>query len=215
MRRLALVAAAFATLALAPTAHAWTWPASGEVLKPFVYGGDPYAGGQHSGIDVSASRPEESVLAPASGVVSFAGTVGTNGKVVTFETPRRPCRDARPARLDAVRKGDVVREGAVVGSIGPSGTPEHEATYVHLGIRVATDPHGYIDPLTLLPPRAAPAPPPPPHRSRHRARLRRRSRLLLLRPSRHLSPSRSPPRSSSRRSKPRQLRCPRRRLPRP
>ena len=161
MRRLALVAAAFATLALAPTAHAWTWPASGEVLKPFVYGGDPYAGGQHRGIDV-AGRPEESVLAPASGVVSFAGTVGTNGKVVTLETPGGHAVTLVQLGSMAVRKGDVVREGAVVGSMGPSGTPEHEATYVHLGIRVATDPNGYIDPLTLLPPRAAPAPPPAP-----------------------------------------------------
>ena len=69
-----------------PPAHAWTWPASGDVLEPFVYGGDPYAGGQHRGIDVAGER-EEAVLAPASGVVSFAGTVGSNGKVVTVETP--------------------------------------------------------------------------------------------------------------------------------
>ena len=51
-------------------------------------------------------------------------------------------------------------EGAVVGTIGPSGTPEHEAPYVHLGVRVASDPNGYVDPLALLPPRAAPAPAP-------------------------------------------------------
>ena len=160
MRRLA-VAAAFATLALAPTAHAWTWPASGEVLEPFVYGGDPYAGGQHRGIDVAGER-DETVLAPGSGVVTFAGTVGANGKVVTVETPGGHAVTLVHLGSIAVKKGDVVREGAVVGSIGPSGTAEHEAPYVHLGVRVESDPNGYLDPLAFLPPRASPAPPPPP-----------------------------------------------------
>ena len=98
MRRLAIVAA-FATLALAPNAHAWTWPASGEVLEPFVYGGNPYAGGQHRGIDVTGDR-EEAVLAPASGVVSFAGTVGAQREGCDGGDARRPCGDARPPRLD-------------------------------------------------------------------------------------------------------------------
>ncbi|MGH3142816.1 MAG: murein hydrolase activator EnvC family protein, partial [Gaiellales bacterium] len=160
MRRLAVVAAAVAMLALAPTAHAWTWPASGEVLSPFVYGGDPYAGGQHRGIDV-AGDGEEAVLAPASGVVSFAGTVGANGKVVAVETAGGYAVTLVHVGSIAVSKGDAVREGAVVGSIGPSGTPEHRVPYVHLGIRVASDPNGYVNPLTLLPPRGAPAPPPP------------------------------------------------------
>ena len=114
MRRLAVAAAAFAALALAPTAHAWTWPASGEVLEPFVYGGDPYAGGQHRGIDVAGER-EEAVLAPASGVVSFAGTVGSNGKVVTVETPGGHAVTLVHLGSIAVKKGDAVREGAAVG----------------------------------------------------------------------------------------------------
>ena len=36
-------------------------------------------------------------------------------------------------------------------SVGPSGTPEENGPYVHLGIRVAADPNGYVDPLGLLP----------------------------------------------------------------
>ncbi len=161
MRRLPVAAAAFAALALVPTAHAWTWPASGEVLKPFVYGGDPYAGGQHRGIDVAGER-EEAVFVPASGIVTFAGTVGANGKVVTVETAGGHAVTLVHLGSIAVKKGDAVREGGVIGSIGPSGTPEHDVPYVHLGVRVASDPNGYVDPLTLLPPRAAPAPPAPP-----------------------------------------------------
>ena len=63
----------------------------------------------------------------------------------------------------AVAKGDVVDEGAVVGTLGSSGDPEHGVPVVHLGIRRADQQEGYVDPLGLLPDRpAAPAPQPPP-----------------------------------------------------
>jgi hypothetical protein len=35
-------------------ALAWAWPADGPVLRPFVLGDDPYARGQHRGIDIGA-----------------------------------------------------------------------------------------------------------------------------------------------------------------
>ena len=161
MRRLAVVAAALAMFALPSTAHAWTWPAPGDVLAPFVFGGDPYAGGQHRGIDVEGEQGGV-VLAPASGVVAFAGSVGANGKVVTIETDDGYSVTLVHLGAFSVGKGDAVGEGSPVGTIGPSGTPEHEVPYVHLGVRVTSDSQGYVDPLTLLPPRAAPAPPPPP-----------------------------------------------------
>ncbi len=161
MRRLAIVVAALAMVALPSTAHAWTWPAPGDVLAPFVLGGDPYAGGQHRGIDVEGEK-DGVVLAPASGVVAFAGSVGANGKVVTIETDGGYSVTLVHLSALSVGKGDALSEGAPVGTIGPSGTPEHEVPYVHLGIRVTSDPQGYVDPLRLLPPRVAPAPSPPP-----------------------------------------------------
>ena len=51
MRSLALCVAAVVGLVVAPGAGAWAWPVDGPVLRPFVFGGDPYAGGQHRGID--------------------------------------------------------------------------------------------------------------------------------------------------------------------
>ena len=161
MRRLAVVVAALAMFVLPSTAHAWTWPAPGDVLAPFVLGGDPYAGGQHRGIDVEGEK-DGVVLAPASGVVAFAGSVGANGKVVTIETDGGYSVTLVHLGAFSVGKGDAVGEGAPVGTIGPSGTPEHDVPYVHLGVRVTSDSQGYVDPLTLLPPRATPAPPPPP-----------------------------------------------------
>jgi pyruvate/2-oxoglutarate dehydrogenase complex dihydrolipoamide acyltransferase (E2) component len=52
----------------------------------------------------------------------------------------------------AVAKGATVAEEQAVGTIGPSGTPEVDGPYVHLGIRLSADPNGYVDPLSLLPP---------------------------------------------------------------
>jgi hypothetical protein len=51
----------------------------------------------------------------------------------------------------AVGRGATVEEGTAVGSVGPSGDLEHAEPYVHLGIRIAADPQGYVDPLSLLP----------------------------------------------------------------
>src|SRR5262249_46134082 len=54
-----------------------------------------------------------------------------------------------------------VDEAAPVATIGPSGVPEFDVPYLHLGIRLTADGDGYVDPLSLLPPRV-PAPPPAP-----------------------------------------------------
>ena len=47
-----LIAAALA--APAPASAAWVWPVSGEVITPYRNGTDPYATGQHRGIDIAA-----------------------------------------------------------------------------------------------------------------------------------------------------------------
>src|SRR5438045_414549 len=84
MRRLLVVLAA---LALAPMARAWTWPVDGPVIRPFSFDREhPYAGGEHRGIDLGG-EVGDAVRAPASGVVSFAGTVPGSCRSVTIETP--------------------------------------------------------------------------------------------------------------------------------
>src|SRR6266511_1940988 len=83
LRTVLVVAVSF--LVLAPAAGAWTWPASGSVLRGFVLGDNPYAGGQHRGIDVGGAAGEPA-LAPRAGTISFAGSVPTNGLTVTIAT---------------------------------------------------------------------------------------------------------------------------------
>jgi hypothetical protein len=150
MRRLAPVV--LLLLLWVPAAGAWTWPVNGPVLQGFSFDpAHPYAGGQHRGIDIGADAGA-SVLAPASGVVSFAGSVPSSGKSVTIDTPDGLAVTLTHLGSISVAKGSAVSEGAVVGTIGPTGTPEVVGPYVHLGVRTAANDQGYLDPLLFLPP---------------------------------------------------------------
>ena len=142
-------------------ALAWTWPVDGPVLRAFKLGDDPYAGGQHRGIDIGASLGM-SVHAPAGGTISFAGTVPTSGKAVTIQTPDGYSVTLVQLGTIGVSRGATVAEGGVVGTIGPSGEPGTATPHVHLGVRLTSDPNGYLDPLRFLPPQPAEAPEPEP-----------------------------------------------------
>jgi hypothetical protein len=150
-RRLAVLL--FVFLAWTPAAYAWSWPVHGPVVQPFAYDeAHPYASGQHRGVDIGADSAGETVIAPAAGTVSFAGTVPTNGKSVTIETADGYSVTLTHLGSIGVVKGAMVAEQDAIGTVGPSGTPEVDGPYVHLGIRVTADPNGYVDPLGLLPP---------------------------------------------------------------
>lgn len=151
-----IVVPTFAFLVWTPVAHAWSWPVQGPVVGPYAYDeAHPYAAGQHRGIDIGADSAGEKVRAPADGTVSFTGTVPTNGMVVTIETADGYSVTLTHLGSITVAKAADVAEGDEVGTIGPSGTAETDVPYVHLGIRVSSDPNGYVDPLSLLPAPAA------------------------------------------------------------
>ncbi len=96
--RLVLLPVLLATLVCVSPAHAWTWPQDGPVLQPFVLGGDPYAAGQHRGIDV-AGPPGAPVRAPTAGTVSFAGFVPERRPDGDDPDRGRTRRDAAPPGL--------------------------------------------------------------------------------------------------------------------
>src|SRR5581483_4206374 len=143
-------------------ASAWTWPVQGQVLQGFSFDpAHPYAAGQHRGIAIAAVSGAP-VIAPAAGVVTFAGTVPGNGKTLTIQTSGG--LDVTLTQLGslAVERGASVAEGAVVGAAGSSGTSEFAVPYVHLGIREDANDRAYLDPLQFLPSTAPPASQPPP-----------------------------------------------------
>jgi Peptidase family M23 len=135
-------------------AFAWTWPVEGPVLRPFNLGADPYAGGQHRGIDIGAPLGA-AVVAPAGGKVTFAGTVPTGGRTIAIRTADGYSVTLLQLGAVDVARDQEVAEGDVVGVIGPSGEAELPEPHVYLGIRLAADPHGYLDPLGFLPPQAS------------------------------------------------------------
>ena len=153
MRRVVLVLVCAFALPVS-TARAWTWPVNGPVLRPFAFDHDsPYEVGQHRGIDIGASTGTP-VLAPADGVVSFAGTVPTGGKTISIQTPYGYTATLLHLGSIGVKRGAAIREGAVVGAAGAE-------PYVYFGVRMTSDPQGYVDPIGFLPaPSAAPTPTP-------------------------------------------------------
>jgi Peptidase family M23 len=171
-RRLLLAAVNIAAfLASAPAAHAdWVWPVRGEVITPYRNGDDPYAAGQHRGIDIAAATGTP-VVAATGGEVRFAGTAGLSGLTVSIRTAEG-LFDTSYLHLSstAVHKGDRVSAGERVGAVGMTGKRSAAAPHLHFGVRDAGTDHGYHDPLAFLPPppfpaerpRPAPAPTPEP-----------------------------------------------------
>jgi hypothetical protein len=151
-RRLVLLPALVAFLVGAAPATAWTWPVDGPVVRHFELGGDPYAAGQHRGVDIGAASGTP-VSAPAAGRVAFVGTVPRAGKTVTIETPDGYSVTLVHLGSILVARNAWLVEGETVGTVGATGDVEHPEPSVHLGVRLATDPNGYLDPLGFLPPR--------------------------------------------------------------
>jgi hypothetical protein len=163
-------AALLAFFVLASPAWAgWVWPLHGEVITPYSNGDDPYASGQHRGIDI-AGETGQPVVAAASGSVRFAGTAGSSGVTVGIRTLDGFDTSYLHLSSVSVREGQSVQTGERIGAVGTSGTRSVERPHLHFGVRDAGSRHAYRDPLAFLPaapptrenPLAAPAPEPAP-----------------------------------------------------
>src|SRR5689334_13972881 len=139
MRR-TLVAVLLTALSFSPAAAAWSWPVDGAVIEPFVFDpSQPYAAGQHRGVDLAAPLGE-TVAAPVAGSVSFAGTVPGSGRSITIATADGYAVTLTHLGSITTAKGATVAEGDGIGTIGPSDVPDRGQPYVQLGVRVAADP---------------------------------------------------------------------------
>ena len=124
MRRLLLILTALLSLAgaiaAAPAEAAWLWPVRGEVITQYRNGSDPYAGGQHRGIDIAAPVGT-AVAAAAAGEVRFAGIAGSSGLTVSVRTGDGYDTSYLHLSSIAVRAGAHVSGGERLGAIGTSG----------------------------------------------------------------------------------------------
>jgi Peptidase family M23 len=130
------------------------------VITPYRNGEDPYAAGQHRGIDIAGSVGA-AVAAAAAGEVRFAGVAGSSGLTVSVRTADG--FDTSYLHLGAVEvsAGERVSAGQRLGAVGTSGVRSAAAPHLHFGVREAASRHAYRDPLTFLPPPGASAPEPP------------------------------------------------------
>src|SRR4051812_10989146 len=168
MRPIAFTAALLSAL-LMSTSHAaaaggWTWPVRGQVVTQFRNGDDPYAAGQHRGVDLAAPVGTP-VVAATPGTIVHAGVVGSSGLTVAERTA-----DGRfelsylHLSVASVRRGQAVGAGTPIGAVGVSGRRSVAQPHLHFGVREAADRHAYLDPLRFLapPPAGKPAPRPVP-----------------------------------------------------
>jgi murein DD-endopeptidase MepM/ murein hydrolase activator NlpD len=133
----------WAVPANASSAGTWAWPTGSRVvLRPFQAPANDYGPG-HRGLDVEATIGGP-VLAPADGVVAFAGSVAGRG-VVTIDHG-----GGLVSTLDSVTPtmaaGHVVSRGQPVGVAAVGHCPA-SAPCLHLGARLDDR---YVDPRPYL-----------------------------------------------------------------
>lgn len=122
----------------------WRSPVAGlTVVHPFDGPERPWLPG-HRGVDLDAP-PGTPVLAPRSGVVTFAGVV-VDRPVLTVQHEDGLRSSVEPVTA-TVAVGDQVTAGATLGTVTPTRTHCDPASCLHWGVR---DGEAYLDPLLLL-----------------------------------------------------------------
>jgi len=146
---LVLGLAAPAAGAAAGAGEEWRWPLRGPLVGAFDYRSEqPFAGGQHRGIDIAAPAGM-SVRAACGGRVAFAGTAGGSGRTVSVRCGGLVATYLHLESI-AVRAGGIVSAGDRLGRVGTSGRPRLRTPHLHLGARRASVRWAYVDPLALL-----------------------------------------------------------------
>jgi len=130
---------------LDPVPGSYSWPVHGPVIRPFVPPSDPYGPG-HRGIDIGAPFGSD-LVAAREGVVAFAGWVG-GSLFISIDHDDGVRTTYSWLSEIAVRKGDQVTRGQVIGRTG-HGHPDVAEPHLHFGARIGSV---YIDPMLLLEP---------------------------------------------------------------
>jgi murein DD-endopeptidase MepM/ murein hydrolase activator NlpD len=133
----------------APAAAAWSAPVDGglQVTRAFEAPAQRWTAG-HRGVDLAAA-PGAPVRAAGPGVVVFAGLVA--GRPVVSVGHADGLRTTYEPVLPAVRAGQAVAAGGLLGTLLPGHPGCPAAACLHWGLRRGDT---YLDPLLLLrPPR--------------------------------------------------------------
>jgi murein DD-endopeptidase MepM/ murein hydrolase activator NlpD len=137
------ISALAAPAVTAADSRVWLRPVAGPVVRPFAPPRTRFGPG-HLGADLAAA-PGTPVRAAGPGTVEFAGVVATTRHVVI-----RHAGGLRTSysflRTIAVRRGQLVGRGTVLGTSGGTGE-SHDGRVLHLGLRAGD---GFVDPMRLF-----------------------------------------------------------------
>lgn len=122
------------------------WPVQGRITGAFGERMDPFhgEGAFHSGIDISTDYGER-IIAPADGIVTFAGFMGGYGKILVLEHANGISTRYGHMSSFAKRVGQPVRRGEVIGYVGTTGRTT--GPHLHYEVRVRNapvNPHRYL-----------------------------------------------------------------------
>jgi murein DD-endopeptidase MepM/ murein hydrolase activator NlpD len=124
----------------------WTRPVAGAVVRGFVAPRTPYGPG-HRGVDFAAAAGT-AVMAAGAGEVVFAGWIGPSAHVVVRHLLNGWRTGYSFLAALAVRTGDDVAAGTVVGTSGGVGDG-HDGSVLHFSLRIGDQ---YVDPMILFRP---------------------------------------------------------------
>ena len=123
------------------------WPVEGRISSSFGQREHPMSGKPefHSGLDIAA-EPGMAVRATGDGIVSFSGWSGANGNLVVIEHGLGFSTFYGHNKMVAVKTGQKVKRGAILGYIGSTGN----STGPHVHYEVwqngrAVNPDAYLE----------------------------------------------------------------------
>lgn len=118
------------------------WPVKGWLTAGFGYRRSPFTGMRqmHEGVDIS-NTVGTPVVAPADGVVSYAGPLGGFGNVVSVDHGHKISTFYAHLKQHNVSRGQQVRRGEVIALLGTTGRAT--GPHLHYEIQVSGSP---VDP---------------------------------------------------------------------
>jgi len=122
------------------------WPVRGWVTSGFGYRASPFTGKRqfHAGLDIS-TRSGTAVVAPADGLVTFAGREGGYGRMLVITHGYGLVTRYAHLKAFKVKTGEKVQRGQTVAMVGSSG--RSSGPHLHYEVLmsgVATNPRYYI-----------------------------------------------------------------------